>query len=266
MGATLYAVLTASFPYEGDEAAVLTQLATNEPPRPVPAEVPSPVAAVLSRCLQTGCDERFPSARELGAALEDAMRACGLAATHADVAAVLHERMGTVAADRWAHLEASARACDALTVGPAPRAATFDVFGLPEAGQSRPAGDATGPTLRTPPRFAWGRALGVGVPASAIAIGLVAGLGARGASPVGSPAPSAAVSPAAPAQASTEVEGPPSAPTIEDAGAVQGVVSAIDAGESKQRGIPRRPARRPVPAGVPSATSDPFHGAIDWRK
>jgi len=71
LGATLYEMLTGRRAFTGPSPADTMSAILKDDPAPLPADagVPASLGAVLARCLQKSPDDRFASARELGAAL-----------------------------------------------------------------------------------------------------------------------------------------------------------------------------------------------------
>ena len=69
-GVLLSEMLVGVPPFAGNSAYELAAAIMNDAPRPLPATVPAPVAAVIGRCLEKVPLRRYGSARELFAALE----------------------------------------------------------------------------------------------------------------------------------------------------------------------------------------------------
>jgi len=87
VGALLYHLLSGRPPYEGENPlATLHLLTSGEPPPPLPAHVPAPVARLVERALSHSPDGRPADADEMQAAIERAMVEANARATVADVA------------------------------------------------------------------------------------------------------------------------------------------------------------------------------------
>ena len=70
LGIVLYEMLAGKRPFAGQTGYELSSAILNEPPSPLPDEVPSGVRAVVERCLAKEAGERFQTAREVREALE----------------------------------------------------------------------------------------------------------------------------------------------------------------------------------------------------
>lgn len=81
LGATLYEMLTGRRPFAGPSEADTMSAILKEAPAPLPADlgIPSSLDAIVARCLQKSPDDRFPSARDLGAALQSVLEEHGRA-------------------------------------------------------------------------------------------------------------------------------------------------------------------------------------------
>jgi serine/threonine-protein kinase len=74
LGMTLYELLSGELPYRGrNDLETLQKLTSGKPPPQLPATVPAAVSAVVMRALQHDRERRFPTAQEMGRALEAAM-------------------------------------------------------------------------------------------------------------------------------------------------------------------------------------------------
>jgi serine/threonine-protein kinase len=101
VGATLYHMLSGAPPYEAaTDVDVVRTLMSGTPPRPLGPEVHPAVSAIVMRSLAWRADERFPTARELQRALEQAMHRAGLATTASEVASCLGAHLGDRAQER----------------------------------------------------------------------------------------------------------------------------------------------------------------------
>jgi serine/threonine-protein kinase len=93
VGASLYYVLTGQGPFGANERTeTLRRLLMGAPPLPAPANTPPAVNRVLQGCLARRREDRFPTAAQLGCAIEEAIESLGVAATARDVAAFLSDR------------------------------------------------------------------------------------------------------------------------------------------------------------------------------
>jgi len=93
VGASLYYVLAGHGPFGVNERTeTLRRLLTGAPPLPPPAHTPPAVHRVLQGCLTRRREDRFPTAAQLGCAIEEAIESLGVAATARDVAAFLSDR------------------------------------------------------------------------------------------------------------------------------------------------------------------------------
>ena len=74
MGAVLQFLMTGRTPYAAsNDLATLHMIATEEPPAPLPFDVPASVVEVVKRALALRPDQRFPTAEEMAGALEAAL-------------------------------------------------------------------------------------------------------------------------------------------------------------------------------------------------
>jgi eukaryotic-like serine/threonine-protein kinase len=90
LGAVLYFLIKGEPPYQAETQLATLQLAMNAAPiEPLPASVPMPVRALVSRALAQPIDNRFQTAEELGLALETAMQTLGIVTSHTEVAKFL---------------------------------------------------------------------------------------------------------------------------------------------------------------------------------
>jgi serine/threonine protein kinase len=70
-GVLFYEMLSGSRPFDGGTAYELAAAVLTNPPIPLPSRVPARLRALVARCLATQPSDRFSSATELGAALDD---------------------------------------------------------------------------------------------------------------------------------------------------------------------------------------------------
>ncbi len=70
-GVLFYEMLSGSRPFGGGTAYELAAAVLTHPPIPLPSRVPGPLRALVGRCMATHPSDRFGSATELGAALDD---------------------------------------------------------------------------------------------------------------------------------------------------------------------------------------------------
>jgi TolB-like protein/Tfp pilus assembly protein PilF/predicted Ser/Thr protein kinase len=71
LGVTLYEMATGARPFEGQSGFEISSAILNRPPLPLPPAVPAELGAVVTRCLEKDPAKRYPSARDLRAALEE---------------------------------------------------------------------------------------------------------------------------------------------------------------------------------------------------
>jgi serine/threonine-protein kinase len=204
LGCVFYELLAEKPPFDADEdAMVIYRLLIDEPPAPLPASVPAPIADVIMRALALDPVDRFPSMDAMHAALEAAARSAGLEPSHAAVAAFTATHLETQTRARRRFVE-SALDTTRAGVTPATAAVAFtatvpDLSNVPtkpvdptvrelrtssEAACTTP-GLALAPQVPTTPANARSTSLAtrVVIAASAIAVaGLVLTVGSRAAS------------------------------------------------------------------------------------
>jgi Protein kinase domain/WD domain, G-beta repeat len=73
LAAMLYALLSGRPPFEAPSLINLLDAVLHRAPQPLPAEVPGPLRAVVTRALAKRPDERYPDMAAFGAALEQAL-------------------------------------------------------------------------------------------------------------------------------------------------------------------------------------------------
>jgi serine/threonine protein kinase len=94
LGAILYHLYSGRPPYEGpNQLATLHLLTSAKPPLPLPASVPAPLAAIVTRALAHDAGARFSTAAEMQRALEAAMIESGVSTSNADVASFTGEHL-----------------------------------------------------------------------------------------------------------------------------------------------------------------------------
>jgi hypothetical protein len=113
VGAVLYHLFSGKPPFEGEnEIQTLFKLSSGQPPAPLPAHVPAPVAAVVMRALSLSPDARYATAAQLEEALEKAMVEAKLVTTAAQVAVFMGELMGDRAEKRKESIALGLKAAD----------------------------------------------------------------------------------------------------------------------------------------------------------
>jgi serine/threonine-protein kinase len=113
IGAVAYHMLTGRPPYDGDnQLATLHLLAKGEPPAPLPAHVPRPIADVIMATLVHDRQRRIGTAAEVQQRLERALAACGLTTTTADVASYARDYLGDRAEARRQAVELALEAAE----------------------------------------------------------------------------------------------------------------------------------------------------------
>ena len=70
LGVVLYEMAAGKRPFQGQTGFELTSAILNQPPPPLPAAVPAPLAGVIERCLAKEPAQRYQRAGEVRAALE----------------------------------------------------------------------------------------------------------------------------------------------------------------------------------------------------
>jgi hypothetical protein len=110
VGATMYRYLVGHVPYDAPEPiAMLRRLTEGLPPARLPASVPAPIRLVVERALELDPGKRFATARDMGAALANAMLEADVFATHEDVAAFMGSHLGEGRATRSQQIEHAVR-------------------------------------------------------------------------------------------------------------------------------------------------------------
>lgn len=96
LGVTLLEVTTGTTPFEGEhDVATLVQLLSAEPAIPDHPRLPPCVKAIVRRALRRLPEERYPTAREMGTAIETAIATLGEKITRREVARTVRLRLGT---------------------------------------------------------------------------------------------------------------------------------------------------------------------------
>ena len=70
MGVTLYEMVSDTRPFYSQSGFELTSAILNQPPKPLPSQVPAELGTVIARCLEKEPGKRYQQAREVQAALE----------------------------------------------------------------------------------------------------------------------------------------------------------------------------------------------------
>jgi TolB-like protein/Tfp pilus assembly protein PilF/predicted Ser/Thr protein kinase len=70
LGVVLYEMAAGQRPFQGQTGFDLSAAILNQPPRPLPTQVPTELKALIERCLEKGPDRRYQQAGEARAALE----------------------------------------------------------------------------------------------------------------------------------------------------------------------------------------------------
>ncbi|MGO8993211.1 MAG: serine/threonine-protein kinase [Polyangiaceae bacterium] len=95
VGASLYYLLAGHGPFgQCERAEGLRRLLQGEQPLPPPSYVHPAVARVLAGCLALRREDRFPTAEQVGWAIEDALEEMGIVASSRDIARFLDEQAG----------------------------------------------------------------------------------------------------------------------------------------------------------------------------
>lgn len=71
LGVILHEMLAGSRPFDADDPRLLASRIRTEPPAPLPASVPPPIARLVTRCLAKIPDDRHPDAGAVASALEE---------------------------------------------------------------------------------------------------------------------------------------------------------------------------------------------------
>ena len=96
LGVTLLEVTTGTTPFAGEhDVATLVQLLSEEPAIPDHPRLPPCVKAIVQRALRRLPEERYPTAREMGTAIETAIATLGEKITRREVARTVRLRLGT---------------------------------------------------------------------------------------------------------------------------------------------------------------------------
>ncbi len=99
LGVTVLEVVTGTTPFSAEhDVAALVKLLSQEPEIPRDASLPQPVRAIVERALRREREERFPDARSMGTALEQAIAELGAKAGKRDLAEHVKNRRAQSAA------------------------------------------------------------------------------------------------------------------------------------------------------------------------
>ncbi|MEZ4365735.1 MAG: protein kinase [Kofleriaceae bacterium] len=135
IGSVLYEAVAGRRPFEAESFSEMVVMVVSDPPSPLPADVPAPLAAIITRCLAKQPAARFANVAELGRALAPMVR-------DADGARVLVDRMQRLA---------SRRGHTPLPDGPIARAAKPLPLAATERSQPYPVVSGTAATPATVP-------------------------------------------------------------------------------------------------------------------
>jgi serine/threonine-protein kinase len=110
LAASMYRYLAGAVPYSATEpVAMLRRIVAGLPAKSLPTTVPEPIRLVVERALEHDPTKRFETARDLGVALETAMRAADIHTSCEDVAAFMEEHLGAAHAARSREIEGAVR-------------------------------------------------------------------------------------------------------------------------------------------------------------
>jgi eukaryotic-like serine/threonine-protein kinase len=113
VGAMLHELVLGRPPFEGDnDIAVLRQLLGSDPVPDAPDSVPAPVRAIIKRALSRDPQDRYATAAEMRAAVEEAMDRLDFNATPATIERVCHEVLGERIEARRSLIEECQKAAD----------------------------------------------------------------------------------------------------------------------------------------------------------
>jgi serine/threonine-protein kinase len=99
LGVTVLEVVTGTTPFSAEhDVAALVKLLSQEPEIPRDASLPEPVRAIVERALRRDREERYPDARSMGTALEQAIAVLGAKAGKRDLAEHVKNRRAQSAA------------------------------------------------------------------------------------------------------------------------------------------------------------------------
>ena len=109
-GAIAYYLLSGRYPHDGpNDAARLIRKLTEEPPEPLPDDVPEALARVVGKALASAPDDRYPTAAALADALEEAV----VPATHEEVARFFTDTLAATQRAREVVVEHAIASADA---------------------------------------------------------------------------------------------------------------------------------------------------------
>ena len=113
VGAVLYQLLAGKPPYQADnQLQTLQLLGSGRPPLPLPPGVPPAIGRIVRKALAHSRDHRYPTAAELGGAIEDVLVEVRMPTTAADVAAFCAEHLGEHAERRRQEIDLALAAAD----------------------------------------------------------------------------------------------------------------------------------------------------------
>lgn len=152
LGAVLYVLLSGKYPFDGpNDAARLVRKLSGDPPAPLPASVPKELADVVERTLSFYREQRYASAAELGAALDESIPK----ASKKEVAEFFAKNLGPAMKARGLIVEhalaagnARARAKEMLGGSGAPSSRRRGATTMPPAA-AQPSGIDEGPSVST---------------------------------------------------------------------------------------------------------------------
>ncbi|MBI5534443.1 MAG: serine/threonine protein kinase [Deltaproteobacteria bacterium] len=243
LGATLYHAVAGKPAYGGENQAIaLHKLLSHTPAPALDDSVPAPVRAIIAKAMAPEVEARFPTAADMGRAIDDAMRQTRLAPSHADVAAFYAEHMGDAIRKRQRAIEQGLRS--------AAKRHARDQQSAEESNASvaDPSSSviASSVTVDSENRNRVVFALGIAV---FVAIGLIGVIGFR----FGSRArePSASTSPASASAATAATSAPAVAPSLppSESAPLQSALPATSSGPSAAPVGSRPPRRGPSKPG-----------------
>jgi len=73
LGVIFHELLTGARPFAADDPREIAQRVRTRPPAPLPASVPAALARIVARCLAKEAQDRYPDARAVASAIEEAL-------------------------------------------------------------------------------------------------------------------------------------------------------------------------------------------------